>query len=200
MRNPEFRPKIVIGLGNPDATYEQTYHNAGLLCLDEIARRTRARFKSVPGKPFRFARQSDRVLVYPLVPMNESGRAVALASAYFKAQPEELLLIHDDSDISLGAFKFSFARGAAGHHGVESVIKTLRTNNFWRLRIGIRPRSGQAGAPRGHLRAHDFVLLHITKRDKQILQLAFKSAIENVMVKTTPSGPARISVSGSVTD
>ena len=115
--------KLVIGLGNPDSRYENTYHNVGFLFVDGL-RKSNELPKSQILK-------SDAY-------MNLSGSFVARELKKRGLKPDELLVVHDDSDINLDKYKFSFGRGAAGHHGIESVIKALGTKNFWRLRLGIR--------------------------------------------------------------
>ncbi len=93
--------------------------------------------------------------------MNESGSAVARP---LRTSPSTLLLIHDDSDLPLGSYRLMFGRGAAGHHGVESVIKALGTKEFWRLRVGVRPslpKSAKGDASR--LPAGRFVLRPMSK-------------------------------------
>lgn len=146
------KPKIVIGLGNPDPKYENTYHNVGFLFLDFL------------GKGVKSG-------VY----MNESGKFVAKEIKKAGAKLGELLLVHDDSDIALGSYKFSFGRGAAGHHGVESVQAALKTKDFWRLRIGIRP-------PQEKIRqkAEKFVLKKISPADKKILDNVFEKAAKEL--------------------
>ena len=119
--------------------------------------------------------ENGAVAVKPLVFMNESGKAVALAAREFGAQPENIVVIHDDSDLTLGDFKVSFGKNAGGHKGVQSTIDALRSKNFTRIRIGIRPktetRRKKAGA---------FVLAAITKKDNEILENVYKE-IEEVL-------------------
>lgn len=161
--------RLIIGLGNPDPEYANTYHNIGFLAVDYLS-------KNPPISNYQLPiTKSD---VY----MNESGKFVAKEIKKAGAKPEELLVVHDDSDIELGKYKLSFGRGAAGHHGVESVQTTLKTKNFWRLRIGIRPaekKSLPAGrqAPEKRLKAGDFVLKKITPADKKILEKTFEEIV-----------------------
>ncbi len=145
----KFAPKLIIGLGNPDKKYENTYHNVGHMLADYLS-----------GE----AMKSDTY-------MNESGRSVAKAMKKFGVKPENLLIVHDDSDIELGKYKFSFGRGAAGHHGVENIQATLKTNNFWRLRIGIRPAQKESGTRK---KAEEFVLKKISPADKKLLEKVFE--------------------------
>ena len=151
--------KLIVGLGNPDSKYQNTYHNVGHLFIDYLE-------KNYTLSPKSHTLKSD---VY----MNESGKFVAKELKKSGAKPEELLIIHDDSDIEIGNYKLSFNRGAAGHHGIESIMATIKKNNFWRLRIGIRPKQKE-GAPR--LKAEKFVLKKISSADKKILENVFREA------------------------
>ncbi|TSA44148.1 aminoacyl-tRNA hydrolase [bacterium] len=159
---PEFRPeqiRIVAGLGNPGLAYRNTYHNVGFLALDYFSGETPEN-EWHKSKNFSYLKTGKLILVKPGIFMNESGEALKQALRYFKAKPENLLVVHDDSDIELGKYKIGFSRGAAGHRGVASVINNLKTNNFWRLRIGVRNRRGKAG---------DFVLEKIKHPEEKIL-------------------------------
>ena len=90
--------------------------------------------------------------------MNRSGAFVEKTLNKHKIKPEELIVVHDDSDIELGKYKISFGRGSAGHNGVQSIINTLKTKDFWRLRIGIGKISDQK------TKAEEFVLKKSPKK------------------------------------
>jgi len=96
--------------------------------------------------------------------MNESGRVVSSAMKHFNVKSEEILIIHDDSDIETGSYKLSYGAGSAGHNGIKSIIECLGTEGFWRLRIGIRGMHVE--------KAGDFVLQKISPRDKEKLEEA----------------------------
>ena len=115
--------KLIVGLGNPGKEYENTRHNMGFLFIDALAKKLETKF--IVAKPQTF--------------INNSGVAVLALAKKEKIKPENILIVHDDIDILWGNFKFSFGRSSAGHKGVESIIKALKTKNFWRLRIGIQP-------------------------------------------------------------
>ena len=144
--------KLIIGLGNPGKEYEKTYHNAGFLAIDYFVK------NSPISKPLK----TD---VY----MNQSGEFVAKIARKNKIKPEEILIVHDDFDIEIGNYKISFSRGSAGHNGVESIIKSLKTKDFWRLRIGIRPQNSKQ-------KAEKFVLKKISKKNLKILNRVFETA------------------------
>lgn len=170
--------KIIVGLGNPGKEYEQTYHNVGFLAVDYFIRKIgNLAVKKINAKKMEYAQNQNVIFVKPLTYMNESGIAVKNAMKYFKASPEELLIIHDDSDIAIGEYKLSFERGAGGHRGIESAIKYLGTKKFWRLRIGIRPPVA-AGAVRK--KAEEFVLKKISPTHQKMLMAAFASIAKEV--------------------
>ena len=146
--------KLIIGLGNPDPEYHETYHNTGHLFIDYLKSR------GYPARPNFELLKTD---VY----MNQSGRYIKEALKKYKLQPEEILIVHDDADIPLGMFRLSFGRGSAGHQGVESIINALGTKNFWRLRPGIRKKRGKAG---------EFILKPIGRKDYSLLKEAFMAA------------------------
>ncbi len=136
---------LVIGLGNPDKKYEGTRHNVGREIIMAFARR-----EEFPE--FRFEKKwnaqvtegkinKEKVgLILPDTMMNKSGAAAGAAARFFKIKPKDIFVIHDDADITLGSAKLSFSKHSAGHKGVESVIRALKTKEFWRLRIGIAGR------------------------------------------------------------
>ncbi len=160
------RKKLVVGLGNPGPEFANTYHNAGALAVRAMA--GGLAWKS-HKKLFSYAAAADgTTFILPLVFMNESGRAVREAMKKFKAAPEDLTVIHDDSDLPLGAYKVSIGRGAAGHKGARSVMDALRSKDFTRIRIGIRnPRERQ------RKKAGEFVLGSISTGDRKKLAAVF---------------------------
>lgn len=113
--------------------------------------------------------------------MNKSGKFVAEAVKKEGIESEELLVAHDDSDLELGTYKLQIGRGAGGHHGVESIQQHLKTNEFWRLRIGIRPSPSEASTKDGrHLKAGEFVLKKISPVNKKILEKVFEKIAEEL--------------------
>lgn len=193
MENKLANVKIVAGLGNPDAEYKNTYHNAGKLFTDYLAEKLGIRnndFKAHYGL-FEAGRAGKITLVRPLNYMNENGRAIKLAIKLSRVKAINLFVAHDDSDIEVGDYKISFGSGSAGHRGVQSVIESIGTKNFWRLRIGIRPTGKTAGLPslkallagrRGRrARAGEFVLKKIPSNDKKILYLVFEKAAKEIL-------------------
>ncbi len=171
--NKQMGMKIIIGLGNPGAEYEHTYHNVGLLALAHwIAELSPDADFRRHGDYFEYAKSGNLVFVRPLVFMNESGMAAREAIRAFDAKAEEMLVLHDESDMPLGDFKLSRGGGSAGHKGVQSLIDHVHTNDFLRGRIGIRnPKE------RTRKKAGDFVLKPITKTHQKILEQVFEEII-----------------------
>lgn len=163
--------KIIVGLGNPGREFENTYHNVGADTLRALA--APQAFKQYK-KLFLYAvadsAADSRVFVLPLTFMNESGAAVREAMKRFGMKPDDLVVIHDDSDLPLGAYKISYDKNSAGHHGVQSVIDALGTKNFTRIRIGIRP-----ATERRRKKASAFVLKKISAKDNIVLENVFKT-------------------------
>jgi len=170
--------KLIIALGNPGEEYDDTYHNAGFLALDrfmeQAADEKKIAWKQVKGT-FKYFKNDDAIWAKPLVFMNDSGRAVQAALAYLKLPAEEMLVVHDDSDLAIGEYKLSFDHGSAGHNGVKSIIEHLGTQKFWRLRIGIRPDTVETR----RAKAGEFVLRKINKENQgRILEAVEKAKSE----------------------
>ncbi len=169
MKN-DARPTIIMGLGNPEPALADTYHNIGLRAVHALAEyATRAGGDDAPLPPksykdlFLSTTIGGRTFVFPLVYMNNSGRAAREALRVFHATPADLVVVHDDSDLTIGTFKFVRGGGAAGHNGVRSVIDHLKTEDFFRLRIGIRPANEFR-----RKKAGDFVLVPVATKDKKV--------------------------------
>lgn len=178
--------KLIIGLGNPGKEYENTYHNVGFLFIDCLWEHNREHNANVANHDANYANRShhsrwrsdnSHYALKSDVYMNESGRFVAKASKKAGLKPDQLLIVHDDSDIELGKFKISFGRGSAGHKGVAHVIRALKTKDFWRLRIGVRATAEPRGSKRGLTRkkAAEFVLRKISSAHQKIILETFRN-------------------------
>jgi peptidyl-tRNA hydrolase, PTH1 family len=131
--------RLIVGLGNPGAQYARTRHNAGFMAVDAIVRRHsfqpfRARFQ---GEFAEGTIAGERVmLLKPQTFMNDSGASVGAAARFFKLDPGEIAVIHDELDLAEGKLRVKRGGGAAGHNGLRSV-DALFANDYWRVRIGI---------------------------------------------------------------
>jgi peptidyl-tRNA hydrolase, PTH1 family len=136
---------LVAGLGNPGREYERTRHNAGWMVVDELARRHGGSFRSKFSGQLSETRLDDLrlALLKPETYMNVSGQSIGAARKFFKADPADVLVVHDDVDLEPGRLQAKFGGGLAGHNGLRSIAQALGTNDFLRLRIGVgRPGRG----------------------------------------------------------
>lgn len=179
--------RLIAGLGNPGEQYGKTYHNAGALFADFLTdARIKPQYEKISSKRFIACRKENAVIIKPTLSMNESGGAVREALSFYKGEPQNLLVLHDDSDLALGSFKLHFGRGSAGHKGVASIIKILKTPAFWRLRIGIRVPEHDRDRRR---EAGEFVLRTIRESDLKVLFKTFRAA--RAVLFPTPRTPLR---------
>lgn len=141
--------KLVVALGNPGPEYELTRHNVGWLVLDNMSQLDgsfwKDKFKgvycdkSVAGEKIYFLK--------PQTYMNLSGESAQALAHFFKVKPQEILVIHDELDLTFGKIHFKKGGGLAGHNGLKSLAKCLGTQEFMRMRIGIgRPQHGSVSS------------------------------------------------------
>ena len=130
--------RLVVGLGNPGRQYEATRHNAGFWFVDALAARLGASFAGEAKFHGRIARAvGDLRLLEPGTYMNLSGRAVGAVAQFFGIAPGEILVVHDELDLTPGEARLKFGGGTAGHNGLRDIAAHLGGPEFWRLRIGI---------------------------------------------------------------
>src|SRR5579862_6672620 len=136
---------LVVGLGNPGREYARNRHNVGHMVADELARRHGATWKGKFSGQLADVRIDDHkvALLKPETFMNDSGRSVRAAAAFFKVEPDAILVVHDESDLERGRLQARLGGGLAGHNGLRSVAQHLGTSDFLRLRVGVgRPERG----------------------------------------------------------
>lgn len=169
---------LIFGIGNPGKDFENTYHNAGIHAVARFAHSLGTNIRTMK-KNFSYSKTYlGPILAQSLVFMNESGKALQEAARIFRIPPERILVVHDDSDLLIGSFKISFDRGAAGHKGVESIVQSLKTNSFSRLRIGIRKPRNPA---RLREKAHEFVLKKTSKENQALLDRTADEAFREIL-------------------
>lgn len=132
--------KIIAGLGNPGVRYEKTRHNAGFMVIDKLAESlkvtfTQEKFSSLFVKTR--VKDEDVILLKPLTYMNNSGFAIRQCMDFYKAAPEDLIIIYDDVDLPVGKIRLREKGSAGGHNGMKSVIHCIFTQEFPRIRVGI---------------------------------------------------------------
>ncbi|MGL4767391.1 MAG: aminoacyl-tRNA hydrolase [Formosimonas sp.] len=129
--------KLIVGLGNPGAEYENTRHNAGCWLLEQIARQYNARLSPESKFSGLAARAGEIWLLQPMTYMNRSGQAIAALAHFYKIAPADILVLHDELDIPCGTAKLKLGGSTGGHNGLKDTQAKLGTPDFWRLRIGI---------------------------------------------------------------
>ncbi|MDR1275203.1 MAG: aminoacyl-tRNA hydrolase [Candidatus Accumulibacter sp.] len=145
-------PRLVVGLGNPGAEYEDNRHNLGFWFVDRLAQDLGAAW-APQGKFFgAVARRGELRLLKPATFMNCSGRSVAALALFYRILPDEILVVHDDLDLPPGSIRVKQGGGNGGHNGLKDVQASLGTPDFWRLRLGI-----------GHPGDREAVLKHVLK-------------------------------------
>ena len=166
--------KLIVGLGNPGQEYRDTRHNVGFKVVDELARRHdvqswNEKFGGLEAK----ARCSDVVVILakPLSFMNLSGQAVQSFSAFYKIETPEILVIVDDVELPLGRLRARPGGGAGGHNGLKSVINSMGTQEFPRLRVGVG--RGDAGK-----NLSNFVLGRFSDEEREIISAAVSRAAD----------------------
>ena len=133
--------KLFVGLGNPGPEYETTRHNAGFWWIDNVARALGVRLVPERGYHGLMARANvDGNTVWLLEPqtfMNLSGKSVAALARFYKIEPAEILVAHDEMDLPAGEAKLKQGGGHAGHNGLRDIHAQLGSPDYWRLRLGI---------------------------------------------------------------
>ena len=171
---------LVVGLGNPGRRHERDRHNVGFMVVDELARRHDGSFKSkFSGRVTEVPLDGRRLaLLEPDTYMNDSGRSVQPAAAFYKVPLDGLLVVHDEVDLDVGRLQARLGGGLAGHNGLRSIAGRLGSPEFLRLRVGVgRPGRGD---PRD---VADFVLSPFAPEDDQsALVSRATDAVESLVV------------------
>ncbi len=177
--------KICVGLGNPGDEYVHTRHNVGFLVIDILAERVATRLTKTKfcGSWAEISRSDQKIgLLKPQTYMNRSGSSVAACLQFYQVGSEDLLVVHDDLDLSPGQLRLAFDRGAGGHRGVESIIASLGTRKFWRLRVGI-------GRPVHSGDAADFVLVAMSKTEQKKFRQTVERAADAIELLYAAGAP-----------
>ena len=177
---------IVVGLGNPGIEYEYTRHNIGRLAVEAFERIHNFGGFVSDSKTKSDVAQGELskhtvTLMTPNTFMNKSGVAVGAIVKSVKAA-ERLIVVYDDIDLPFGTIRISFSRGTGGHKGLEDIIRTTKTKDFVRVRIGIAPvtPTGEMKKPKGEKTVHDFVLGEFKKSEAEQLSELFKTTTQAI--------------------
>lgn len=164
--------RLVVGLGNPTAEHERDRHNAGFWFLERYAASMGASFKRESKYHGRAAKlPGDVWLLMPQTYMNLSGKSVGALARFFKIEPSELLVVHDELDFGPGTVKLKLGGGVGGHNGLKDIAAQLGSQEFWRLRIGI-------GHPGDRDLVADYVLSRPSVADRKLIEETIERGIE----------------------
>ncbi len=166
-------PRLVVGLGNPGAEYAATRHNAGFRFVERLADSLGCALKREPrfhGMVAR-ARAPDLWLLQPQTFMNRSGIAVLSMAQFYRVEPAQILVVHDELDLPPGYLRLKFGGGLGGHNGLKDVVPHLGTQDFWRLRIGI-------GHPGDRSEVVNYVLQPARRQEQEGIDAALDRALQ----------------------
>ena len=169
--------RLLVGLGNPGPEYEATRHNAGFWWLDAAARKlgaTLAPQRSYFGLAAKASTAHGVVwLLQPMTYMNLSGKSVAALARFFKIEPQEILVAHDELDLLPGQVKIKCGGGHAGHNGLRDIHAQLGSADYWRLRLGI-------GHPGVKAEVVDYVLRKPAPEQRELIETTIARSVDTL--------------------
>jgi len=165
--------ELFVGLGNPGKKYQHTRHNLGQSVIFKLLKDIRVTSNNYSKLNAQIADYQDTKFATLDTYMNESGFAVSKIINYFKINPQNLYIIHDDLDLPVGEYRLQFDRGPAGHNGVSSIIEQLGSQAFNRIRIGI-------GKPTTPIAVEDYVLQPFLKEEQVIINQTIDKIIAEI--------------------
>ncbi len=168
--------KVIVGLGNVGNNYKKTRHNVGFMVVDQFSKKHHipvkdVKYKAAFGKGI--IQNVDVLIIKPLTFMNLSGAAAKKFFNKYSVELEDLLVVHDDIDLSLGKVKKKTGGGDAGHLGIRSIIQSFGSRDFSRIRVGI-------GRPEDNSDISDWVLNPFSKEEKVILKESIEVAVQEI--------------------
>lgn len=186
--------KLIVGLGNPGAEYTVTRHNLGWMLVDALAKALGAgdwrhddRFEADVTE---CGVGNDKViLAKPTTFMNNSGRAVERIRAYFKIEPADIVVAHDELALPLGSVRMRLGGSTAGHNGIGSLIHHLGTDAFWRVRVGI-----ETDHPQRLADPTNFVLTRFATEEQAIVDRVIDQTVRHLVDSSIDLKESTISI------
>jgi PTH1 family peptidyl-tRNA hydrolase len=173
---PGLAVKLIVGLGNPGRDYESSRHNAGFWVVEELARRHGGAFRAEPKFNAELARTriggQELWLVKPQDYMNNSGRVTAAVATFYKIEPAQLLVVHDELDLPVAEVRLKEGGGSGGHNGLKDLIAHLG-DGFWRLRLGV-------GHPGNREQVTPWLLSRSSAAEREALEPGVRAAADTV--------------------
>jgi peptidyl-tRNA hydrolase, PTH1 family len=188
--------KLVIGLRNPGSRYDGTRHNVGaevVLAAGSDLTFKKARLGVRADVATTTIGETRLVLAVPRTFMNECGQSVAPLARYERVDNQRLLIVHDDIDLPFAKVKVQFGGGAGGHNGIRSIVGSLGTNDFWRLKVGV-------GRPPGRVDPADYVLDRFAKVERAAVDDTVLRSLRVVEVFALEGGEAARQAAGESND
>ena len=167
---------LLVGLGNPGIKYERNRHNIGFCLIDYFTSQINSEdYIDKFNSKYTLVRLNDNKIhiIKPQTYMNRSGVSVRNCKDFFKIAPENIIVVYDDMDLTLGSLKIKSSGGSAGHNGIKSLIDEIGSNNFVRIRIGI-------GKPLNKENVNNYVLSNFKKDEFEALS-HIKNKIEEII-------------------
>lgn len=161
--------KLIVGLGNPDDKYKNTFHNLGFMSVDKVAQKLGVEFSKTKCRAnlAELKVGAEKVIIAkPLTYMNLSGESVRELVSFYKIDLKDLLVIYDDYDLYKGAIRIREAGSAGTHNGMRNILQELGSGNFPRVRIGFKPKEEM------QIPLINYVLSGISTQDKPIFDKA----------------------------
>lgn len=166
---------LVVGLGNPGRKYKDTRHNAGFMVVDKMAGNEEWK-ESKTGRLLYLWINKNTELIKPQTFMNESGESVlATKKKHQNLEIQNIYVVHDDLDISLGTYKIQKGKGPKDHKGLNSIYKRLGTKDFWHVRIGVNNRSKG-----NNISGEDYVLQKFDDDEREVILKVVGEVIEKI--------------------
>lgn len=175
--------KLIAGLGNPGEQYKGTRHNLGCEAVEKYVSGVmyQALWEDNARMQAQIVKAGQLIFAKPQTYMNKSGLAVAKLVSFYKIKPEDIIVVHDELDLPLGHLKIRLGGAAAGHHGVESVIESLGTDKFIRVRLGIGNLRSQSSERGGQsFNVEHFVLEPFLPNERSTVKRLVKKGVEAI--------------------
>ena len=168
--------KLIVGLGNPTDKYEGTRHNVGFEVIDKIADEYGIGLDTIKNKGVYGKGRIDGqtvILLKPMTFMNLSGESVSAVAAYYKIDPEDIIVVYDDINLDVGRLRIRGKGSAGGHNGIKNIIAHLHTDEFPRVRVGV-------GMKPSRMDLADYVLSRFKDDEREQIETGYDNAVKAV--------------------
>ncbi len=161
--------RLIVGLGNPDDKYKNTFHNLGFMCIDKVAKQLNIEFNKTKYKALIAECKINGqkvILAKPQTYMNLSGESVSELVSFYKIDHKDLIVVYDDYDLNMGSLRIRESGSAGTHNGMRNIVEKLGATDFARVRVGFKPLENL------QIPLINYVLSGISEQDKQVIEQA----------------------------